>query len=275
MRVSVLVNNHNNGRYLAACLESVVAQTRHADEIIVHDDGSTDNSEEVLRTFTDRITVIKSTRDENHPGSACFRQALAIRKSFQASIGDVIFLLDGDDRFHPNRIERYLSVFAAESPSKPLLVQAPMQVINGSGQPTETRSIHREPSADPLKDIYRRNDADVFYSTSALAFDRAFLEEWLPIVTVQPECPTWIDVRLTCAAVLSGKVVTLQEELGDWRWHAASNYTSQSKNRSFLLLNTIRRTRWFNRICRQLNRPQISLWRNRRFFRQCAGMVIR
>src|SRR5215467_8654579 len=59
--VSVVIVNHNYGRYLGECIDSVLAQTYSRIETIVVDDGSTDNSLEVLRSYSNRLTVLART----------------------------------------------------------------------------------------------------------------------------------------------------------------------------------------------------------------------
>jgi glycosyltransferase involved in cell wall biosynthesis len=101
MRVSVVIPTYNSGPLVVEAVESVLAQTRQPEEIIVVDDGSTDDTEERLGPFGNRIRTIRQANG----GVAKARNA-----GLQASSGDVIAFLDADDAWHPAKLERQLSV---------------------------------------------------------------------------------------------------------------------------------------------------------------------
>jgi glycosyltransferase involved in cell wall biosynthesis len=267
MRASVLINNFNNARYLRDCVDSVLGSAGAAAEVVVYDDGSTDGSQEILRSYGSRIILLCGEHDSRRPAQV--NQGRAIETAFARSTGEVICLLDGDDTFKPHKLAHYLAAFA--STPAPVMVQAPLQVIDRQGQAVSRVSEPFRHEADPLDAVYVRNDPDVFYPTSALAFHRRFLEQWLPL-DWSDGAASWMDVRLGCAALLSGRVVTLPEQCGQWRWHEQSFYTSKAGARTFLIRQTWQRVRQFNHYCRMMNRPTISIWRNRRFHRQLLGL---
>src|SRR5437764_1069566 len=86
--VSVIINNYNYGRFLAEAIESALSQTLPATEVIVVDDGSTDNSPEVIGRYEGRIRSIMKSNGG---------QASALNAGFGASSGDVVIFLDADD----------------------------------------------------------------------------------------------------------------------------------------------------------------------------------
>jgi glycosyltransferase involved in cell wall biosynthesis len=100
-RVSVLICCYNYGRYLGQCLRSVLGQTRPPDEIIVVDDGSTDDTSELIKQFPE----IKYFYQQNAGKPAAFGRA------FSLSTGDVICHLDPDDYWEPRKLERVLAAF--------------------------------------------------------------------------------------------------------------------------------------------------------------------
>ncbi len=100
---SVLINNYNYGRYLGEAIESVLAQTYSHLEIIVVDDGSTDNSREVLEAYAGRVVAVMK---ENGG------QASAFNAGFAASHGDIIFFLDSDDLFLPDKVQTIVEIYA-------------------------------------------------------------------------------------------------------------------------------------------------------------------
>ncbi len=90
MKISVLINNYNYARFLPACIDSVLAQDYADFEIIVVDDGSTDDSRDIIASYGTRIVPVLK---ENGG------QASSFNAGFAASSGQILCLLDADDAF--------------------------------------------------------------------------------------------------------------------------------------------------------------------------------
>lgn len=101
--VSVLVAAYNSSRTIVATVESVLAQSWPALEVVVVDDGSTDDTLARLSPFRDRVRVIHKPNG----GVATNRNA-----GCAAATGEFIALIDGDDLCHPDRIAIQASVLA-------------------------------------------------------------------------------------------------------------------------------------------------------------------
>lgn len=97
--VSVIIPNFNYGRFLKKTIDSVLEQTYPHIEIIVIDNGSTDNSREILERYGDRITIIFQTN---------LGQAVARNIGISSASGDFIALLDADDYWEPSKLEKQL-----------------------------------------------------------------------------------------------------------------------------------------------------------------------
>jgi glycosyltransferase involved in cell wall biosynthesis len=95
--VSVIIPNHNYGRFLDTTIQSVLDQTYLNIEIIVVDNASTDNSRSVLESFGEKITCY--FLDKNG-------QANARNFGIEKSKGKYIALLDADDYWYPEKISR-------------------------------------------------------------------------------------------------------------------------------------------------------------------------
>src|SRR5580658_2014305 len=92
LKVSVIIPAFNSARTISATLDSVLAQVRPADEILVMNDGSTDETSEILESYKSLVQVF---RQENS-GLAAARNAL-----FRRATGDLVAFLDADDIWHP------------------------------------------------------------------------------------------------------------------------------------------------------------------------------
>src|SRR5437870_11720 len=97
--VSVIIPNYNYAHYVSQAIDSVLAQTYPHREVIVINDGSTDNSAEVLRSYGDSIRWI----DQENRG-----QSVARNRGIEESRGDLVAFLDGDDAWLPTKLQRQI-----------------------------------------------------------------------------------------------------------------------------------------------------------------------
>lgn len=106
--VSVVIPNYNNEKYLKQCVESVLAQSYKNIECIVVDDGSEDNSVELLSNLNDkRLIVLKKA---NGGLSSARNEGLKIAK------GEYIAFLDSDDFWSRQKLENQMKVFVSKNP---------------------------------------------------------------------------------------------------------------------------------------------------------------
>lgn len=100
--VSIIITNYNYGCYLGKAIDSALNQTYPHTEIIVVDDGSTDNSREIIASYGKQvISVFK----QNGGQASAFNQGFAVSK------GDIICFLDSDDIFTPIKMEEVVKTF--------------------------------------------------------------------------------------------------------------------------------------------------------------------
>ena len=104
--VSVIIPTHNYARFVTRAVDSVLAQTHRGVECIVVDDGSTDETPQVLSRYGDRIQVIR--KDKQGP-------AVARNAGIRASRGQYIALLDADDRWRPDKLARQVAALEADA----------------------------------------------------------------------------------------------------------------------------------------------------------------
>jgi glycosyltransferase involved in cell wall biosynthesis len=95
MRISTITPVLNTEKYIGEAVDSILAQTRPADEIIVVDDGSTDGTPAILHSYGDRIRVIR----QDNAG-----QPSALNAGVAAATGDAFAFLDADDLWMPDKL---------------------------------------------------------------------------------------------------------------------------------------------------------------------------
>ncbi len=214
--VSIIISNYNYGRFLEQAIESALDQTYPQTEVIVVDDGSTDNSREVLARYAGRVRVVL----KENAG-----QASAFNEGFRASRGDAVVLLDADDLLLPTALEKAVGLFSRGDTAK---VHWPLRVVDERGKGTGEICPDWGPVAEgDLRDAVLRRGADgyVWPPTSGNCWSRAFLERVTPL----PEAGNsiWPDFYLATLAPLYGLVHRLPEPQGLYRLHGA-NWTSGS-----------------------------------------------
>jgi glycosyltransferase involved in cell wall biosynthesis len=119
--VSIIIPCHNAGRWLAATIESALGQTWPSCEVILVDDGSTDDSLALARTFEGR--GVRVLAQQNRGASA------ARNRGLEAANGDFIQFLDADDLLAPDKVG--LQVAALQSGEPGTVAAGPWGVFQG------------------------------------------------------------------------------------------------------------------------------------------------
>jgi glycosyltransferase involved in cell wall biosynthesis len=117
LKTSIALATYNGAKYLGEQLQSFITQTHQPDELIICDDGSEDETVALAQRFSEEapFAVKLFLNDKNLGYAQNFSKALDLCN------GDIVFLSDQDDVWHPKKIETILSRFAAE-PSLQLLI---------------------------------------------------------------------------------------------------------------------------------------------------------
>ena len=100
--VSVIMPSWNTGRFIAESIQSVINQTYHNWELIIVDDCSTDNTDEVVMSFSD--SRIKYLKNEKNLGAAFSRN-----RAMREARGEWLAFLDSDDLWRKNKLEKQIS----------------------------------------------------------------------------------------------------------------------------------------------------------------------
>jgi glycosyltransferase involved in cell wall biosynthesis len=212
LQASILIPSYNYGRFLKDCIDSALAQTYANTEVIVVDDGSTDNSREIIEGYGKRITSVLKTA--NAGAKATYNAACALCK------GDVILFLDSDDMICPTAIERAMEQFGDSSVVK---VHWPLWIVDGDGRKTGRVSPSQIHPDGDLREEVVRNGPFGYISppTSGNAFARRLLEKILPMPR-----GVYVDDYPSMWALVLGTVKSLAEPHGCFRVHARNNYGS-------------------------------------------------
>ena len=215
--VSIIINNFNYGRFLVEAIDSALSQTYKNIEVIVVDDGSTDNSREVIELFSDRIIAV--FKENGGQGSA-------YNAGFSRSSGQLICNLDSDDTLLPEAIGVVVPEFVNP---KVVKVQWPLTITDREGRPTGEITTKWTPPEGDLKDfVLSEGPFYDFYLTTGCVLRKSFLDVVLPM-------PVWdyrngADVYLVTLAPIFGEIRNVMEPLGTYRFHGSNNYVGRKMN---------------------------------------------
>ena len=212
--VSIIIDNYNYGRFLREAIDSTLAQTYDRVEVIVVDDGSTDDSREIIADYGTRIIPVLKQNGG---------QASAFDAGLQISRGSIICFLDADDALFPTVIEEVVHCF--ESAPDLVKVHWPLLGIDAHGRETGVVTPRDELPRGNLRDIVVQQGPgnQLWTPTSGNAFARWFIEKIFPIIDVRREVSTFLDLYLCSLAPLFGPIDRIARPRGLYRMHGEND----------------------------------------------------
>ncbi|EOA3420716.1 glycosyltransferase family 2 protein [Enterococcus hirae] len=179
---SVCMATFNGGRYLREQLDSILNQLTLEDELIISDDGSTDETCQIIKEYTQLDNRIKFVEGPRKGVIANFNHAI------QQSKGDIIFLADQDDVWLPNKVAKITAYFE-ENPQQ-LVVVSDLVIVDG-----QLNEIHasyfsyRHSRTGWLNNLIRSN-----YIGAGMAFRSSLKKKIVPIPSEVPMHDMWIGM---------------------------------------------------------------------------------
>ena len=212
MKISVCMATYNGAKYITEQLQSILSQLGENDEVVISDDGSSDNTRELIGAISDnRIRLVINGGSKGYTSN--FENALRL------STGDYIFLSDQDDVWLPGKVNNFIKLFKHYDfiVSDCIVVDCQLNCVNPSHF-----KIHN------VKQGFIRNYLLPRYVGACMGFKRVVLQQALPF----PPQRKYVahDYWLSLIAELKFKVCVLDEPYLLYRRH--SNNTSNGGARS-------------------------------------------
>lgn len=120
-KISVIIPIYNTGLYLSECIDCIINQTLKDIEIILINDGSYDNSEEICLKYKDKYSNIKYYYQENQGAS------VARNKGLEIASGEFIYFMDSDDTINDKFLETSYNIAVKE---KSDIVITSLNIVN-------------------------------------------------------------------------------------------------------------------------------------------------
>lgn len=215
MRAACLINHFQYGEFVGEAIDSVAAQTRPLDEIIVVDDGSSSDHLAKLREAAGKHANVHLIEKENGGQLSCFEAGIA------ASTADVVFFLDADDAWQPTYVERVLRLLDERSDVD--FVQTAERRLFEDGRVETSPGPGRDLGISLVRSL-QSGGSWGGQPTSCLAIRRWVLDRIFPL----PDAFTWrtcADEALVYGSSLAGaRKYWLGEPLVDYRVHGANGF---------------------------------------------------
>lgn len=231
---SCLVNNYNYGRYICEAVDSALDQSLPFDEIIIVDDGSTDNSLDVLRKRYGKRSDVRIVSQEQSGQLSCIQRAVDMAS------GDIVLLLDSDDCQCPDLHASVQSAF--RSHPRIDFVSVDHEKFGPCAKGGHRKKTTRDLGVSALASIFFRHWVGA--PTSCLAMRSSLLDSILPY----PHESCWTtradDVLVLASSIVGAQKYHLGEQLVRYRVHdknhfSGRNWSSVQKMQYALKLNTM------------------------------------
>lgn len=216
--LSIIIANYNYAEFVGAAIESALAVDWPNVEVVLVDDGSTDDSRAAIERYADRIIAIFQ------PNAG---QIAARNVGFERSTGEAVIFLDSDDILHASVMQEA----AREWHRRVSKVQFRMRSVDAEGRPTG--SIFPQYATPPAPaDILNWALATGTYPAppcSGNLYARHYLEAIFPL---DESCGKAPDSCCIAAAPFFGDVVTIAKPLVDYRVHSRNDGAMSSLDSS-------------------------------------------
>lgn len=206
-KVSVIIPTYNCAEYLAAALESVFQQTLKEIEVVVVDDGSTDNTQAIMAPWRSRVVFIV----QNHAGVSAARNA-----GIAASSAPYIAFLDADDSWMPGKLENQVAVLEGDRGAG--MVCADFSILYDDGRLVPSFFERNRPLVSG--DLFTRMVQDCFAPPSATMLRRDILREsgtFDPALVVCEDLNLWLRISLAHRVAVLPEVLCVKRDRGDNR----------------------------------------------------------
>lgn len=248
--VTIIIINYNYEKFLSRAIDSALQQTYPFKQIVVVDDGSTDNSRQIIHQYGDQVTRVFQ---ENKGTTA------ATNSGFLASRGEIVFFLDSDDVFFPHKVEEIVKCYLKVIPQNPdVLIFHRLDTITDDGMTLRIthnegfRTMDGKRKSGPFEKL---SDPEAAYRhiqkwgflpfmtspTSGLSMSRSLALRFFPL---PEERVLFQDVLLIFGSMLLGTVYGSSQVLGSYIIHGdnislLASGLGNNKNRIQITVNFI------------------------------------
>jgi glycosyltransferase involved in cell wall biosynthesis len=210
---SVLIANYNNGRYLETCIQSIFSQTYSHWEVVIVDDGSTDDSDNVYKKYRhhSQLRIFK-----NHENKGC---GYTKRKCVEYAKGEICGFVDADDALSPDALEMMVKGH----------LDNPEASIVYSTHYICDENLQLQEIADYVGQIPAGRRSMTLFSPTISAFATFKMEKYAMTEGISEIYPKAVDKDLYFKLEETGPVVFIDQPLYLYRHHSGSISLNRQK----------------------------------------------
>ncbi len=229
--ISIAMTTYNGAQFVQAQLRSILEQTRQPDEIIICDDGSRDDTVNIIRhvmetSGTDRIRLVEN--EENLGYIRNFYKAISLTK------GDYIFLADQDDIWHREKLEKSLAIMertgAAAICTRSRLIDRDGQEMDGNAFIVSVLLARLKEELGPVRFF------DLVIENVAQGCTYCFTKEVKAYYLALNSQQLIHDHQIMFIASLVGKVYACAEPMIDYRIHGSNSAGLQENDKNIKVI---------------------------------------
>ncbi len=216
MKITIITPNYNYANYIGKAIESVVNQDYKNIEHIIVDDGSTDNSVEIIKSYIEKYpNKIKLICQKNKG------QSNALNNALKEVTGDIICWLNSDDTFCPNIFKKIIQLFE-QNPSV-FAIFGNINIIDKNDKFIRTNKYLRFKYISAVFNGFGKEipSNGIFWKSIQNNFNICFDEEF----------DYSMDAEFWSRLLINKKVKKINFVLANFRWHEKAK-TIQSKNKT-------------------------------------------
>lgn len=228
VKISVIIPVYNVERFLEKCLDSILYQTFKDFEVICIDDGSTDNSLSILKSYKKKDKRIK-IYTQNNRGAGVARN-FGLKKAQ----GKYIQFLDSDDYFDKKLLEKLFNL--AEKNNADLVICSSRKVDDfGNIIESQNPNMPINLNKAPLNKVFNKFDykEDIFSLFTPIPWNKLILKDLIINNSIEfPDLKIYEDIAFAHSLVVCAeKIIAINEELINYRFNRAGSHANiRSKN---------------------------------------------
>jgi len=247
-KVSIVTASYNYENYIKETIESVIAQTFEDWEMIVVDDGSKDNSVEVIKSYAAKDERIKLVQHENGVNRGL---AETLKAGIDHASGEWVAFVESDDTLKPDYLEKKLAV-AEKNPEVGLIFNAPdmfgdQDVIGKYGKYFDHQQsiLHKLTFPCNLHKSFQKEKINLIPTYSVVMVRRELMDGLDYDCPIRPYLDKFLWWQLASAVMM----YYCPEKLSNWRMHKSSYVNKTRYDRKNIFLMDFKRNQFLYNDC--------------------------
>lgn len=238
MKASIIIDNYNYGKFITECVNSVLQQTYKNIEIVIIDDGSTDNSLELINEKYSKNHLVDIVSKKNGGQLSTFNEAI------KHITGDIIFFLDSDDMYKNDYIEKALEIYKKNKDIDFVFCAMEKFFSDGRKEIVQRYKENTDIGFSMVSAIHSKEW--IGNVTSTLSMKKDILNQILPIPFEKDWANRADDCLIWGSSVVGAKKYYFNESLVLYRAHGANTFYGKEFSNVYLYKREISINRLFS-----------------------------